>query len=381
MSTSIILVFGVAILVCFTYVATIVLFTIGWFRLRVIELSAFTRTAKVSVIIAARNEEKNIGNCLRAIATQKFLSEFFEIIVVDDHSTDNTVNEINRVIASTQGIQIRLLQLTTSEQGKKTAITRAILAAKNEWIVTTDADCIMARNWLNSLMAHADDSSVHMIMAPVLFKKTKTVFGKLQELEFLSLIVSSAGAVSVGLPIMCNGANLAYRREAFYKTEGFASNKEFVSGDDIFLMMKIRKMYGSRAIRFVKSNEAIVITDAIPAPGKFLNQRLRWVSKSRGYNDPWIIFTSVIIYAQSLLILIAFFIWATGLIGYIFPLMLFTVKLLADLPIMTAICRFAKRSRLMIWFIPLQIFYSLYIVAVGLSGHIFSFNWKGRKLR
>jgi cellulose synthase/poly-beta-1,6-N-acetylglucosamine synthase-like glycosyltransferase len=381
MSIWILLVFGAALLISFAYVSIIVLFTIGWFRLRENEMLSSSHKASVSVIIAARNEESKIGICLRAVTKQDYSPGLFEVIVVDDHSADNTIGEINRIIAESPGIQIKLLQLTGDEQGKKAAITKAISVANNEWIVTTDADCVMEKDWLGSLMAGSVDHKIQLLLAPVIFQKTTTIFGQLQELEFLSLIASSAGTASVGLPIMCNGANLAYRREAYNKVFGFVSDSGFASGDDMFLMMKIRNMYGSGAIRFAKSNSASVITNAESTLSEFLNQRLRWVSKSKGYKDPWVILTSVIIFAQSFLMLIAILAWTTGLIGSIFPLLFFTAKFLADFPIMMAICRFTKRSWLLIWYLPLQIIYPVYIVGIGLLGNMLSFTWKGRRLK
>ncbi|MFZ4708109.1 MAG: glycosyltransferase [Bacteroidales bacterium] len=381
MNVWITLVQGGAILICFAYVALIILFTIGWFRLRYTEFSTAPGIATVTVVIAARNEEENIGICLAAIISQDYPRSLFGIIVVDDHSTDGTLMVINRVIEGNPGINIRLLQLTAEEQGKKTAISKAIAVAQNEWIVTTDADCVMGANWLSSLMAGAVDPEVQMLLAPVIFRKTKTVFGQMQELEFLSLIASSAGAVSTGLPVMCNGANLAYRREAFFKAGGYTSDKGFASGDDVFLMMKIRQMYNSRAIKFIKSPSSGVITYANETLYEFLNQRLRWVSKAKGYKDLWVLLVSGIVFTQSFLLLITTLAWATGFIKPILPLILFTAKFLADLPIMASACGFAKRRKLMIWYLPLQFIYPVYLVAMGMIGNILSFRWKGRKFR
>jgi cellulose synthase/poly-beta-1,6-N-acetylglucosamine synthase-like glycosyltransferase len=359
----------------------IISFTIGWFRFRNCEPVSSSGYANVSVIISARNEEANIGICLRAITTQDYPFGEFELIIVDDHSTDNTIPEINKIIAETNRIQIKLIQLTGDELGKKAAIANAISVAKYEWIVTTDADCVMGFNWLGSLMLNAKRTNLQMVMAPVILNKTKTISGNLQELEFLSLIASSAGAASIGLPIMCNGANLAFRKEAFDKIKGFFSDSEFVSGDDMFLMMKIRKMYGPGAIWFEKTISASVFTYGVPTLGEFLNQRLRWVSKSKGYKDAWVILTSLIVFAQSFLLFITMLAWATGLIGPFLPLLLFTTKIFADFPIMMAFSRFAKRDRLMIWYLPLQVIYPVYIVGIGLMGNVLSFTWKGRRLK
>jgi len=380
MNVWIMLFFGSALLFSLAYCSLITLFTIGWFRKRKYEADDTLGTTTISVIIAARNEEINIGNCLKAIIAQNYPAERFEVIIVDDHSTDNTVLEINRVIVVNPGIRIKLLQLAGEEQGKKAAIAKAVSVAENEWTVTTDADCMMGKNWLYELISSSSDPKVKMILAPVIFKKTKTLFGNLQELEFLSLIATSAGAALLGFPIMCNGANLAYRKSAYESVGGFNSDKIFASGDDMFLMMKIRKLYGPGAIRFVKTISAGVSTNAHEKMSEFLNQRLRWVSKSRGYKDPWVIATSAIVFAQSFLLLIVLFGWLTGVIGPTLLIILFSAKFIFDLPLIAAICRFAKRSRLMFWYLPLQLIYPLYIVGIGLLGNILSFTWKGRKL-
>lgn len=381
MSSWIMLVLGVALLVSLAYVVLIISFTIGWFRLRPEESSASPEKVSATIIIAARNEESNIGNCLRAIAAQEYSSGLFEVIVVDDHSTDKTAMVTNQIIAEFPQIQIKLIQLNEKEHGKKAAISKAVAIANNEWIVTIDADCIMGKGWLRMVMSVSANPDIQMVMAPVVFHKTKTVFGNLQELEFLSLIASAAGAVSVGWPIMCNGANLAYRRNAFVNVNGFVSDKGFASGDDMFLMMKIRKMFGPGAVRFVKSPEATVATHSVPTLQEFISQRLRWVSKSKGYTDPRVVFTSVIVFSQSTFILLAMLAWATGIIGPLLPLLLFITKILADFPLMMAVSRFAKRRRLMIWYLPLQILYPVYVAAIGLLGNILSFKWKGREFR
>jgi cellulose synthase/poly-beta-1,6-N-acetylglucosamine synthase-like glycosyltransferase len=381
MNIWIMLAFGSALLVSIAYCSLITLFTFGWFRKRNYNSDTTKDIITISVIIAARNEETKIGICLNAIIAQDYPHECFEVIVVNDHSTDNTVLEIIRVIAANSGIRIKLLQLSGDEQGKKTAIAKAVSVAKNEWIITTDADCTMGKNWLYELISSSRDPQVQMILAPVFFQKTKTLFGNLQELEFLSLIASSAGAASVGFPIMCNGANLAYRKSAYERVGGFNSDKIFASGDDMFLMMKIRKMYGAGAISFVKTVSAGVITNVAVTMSEFFNQRLRWISKSRGYIDSWVLLTSVIVFAQSFFLLIALFGWLAGAIGLTLFILLFTAKFIFDLPLLAAICRFANRGRLMFWYLPLQLIYPVYIVGIGLLGNILSFTWKGRKFQ
>ena len=253
--------------------------------------------------------------------------------------------------------------------------------AAGEWIVTTDADCTMDKQWLSALMQDAGDSGLQMLLAPVVYSQEKSVFGQLQEIEFMSLIASSAGASTLGMPIMCNGANLAYQKNAFMKLNGYVADQKFASGDDMFLMMKIRKAYGSRAIRFVKSPLAIVTTKAAATLSDFANQRLRWVSKSKGYRDAGVLTTAVIVYAFSLSAFISLLSWASGLSGPLVPLTFLSVKILADFPLMAAYSRFANRSRLMLWYVPMQFIYLFYVTLFGALGNVLVCRWKGRELK
>lgn len=371
--------FGTAI-ICIAYALLIGSFTIGWFRLPLVSSSLQPPSTIATIIIAARNEEVNLGNCLRAIAAQDYPKTLFEVIVVDDHSTDGTIELVRKIISEYPSLKIKLLELGDGMEGKKNAISQAINSAIGEWIVTTDADCRMYKQWISSLMQYAPDKSLQMLLAPVVFKREKSIFGQLQELEFLSLQASTAGAAGMGLPIMCNGANLAYRKNTFLEINGYLGNKHFASGDDMFLMMKIRKTYGSRSIRFVKSISAIVTTSAASNFSGFINQRLRWVSKSSGYRDAWVIMTSVVVYAFSLGTIISVLAWAFGYAEPLVPVTFLSVKLLVDFPLMAACTRFVNRSHLMLWYIPLQFIYLVYVTIIGALGNLIKYSWKGREL-
>lgn len=376
-----IIIIAATTLLCLTYASIIGLFTKGWFRLHVQSPTGTPPSLMVTIIIAVRNEAFNLSACLGAIAVQDYPRHLFEVIVVDDHSEDGTGDLVRQIISDNPAIKIKLLTLQAGLQGKKAAISQAVFSAAGEWIVTTDADCIMGKEWLTTMIKSAEDERLEMILAPVIFNREKSVFGQLQELEFMSLMASSAGAASSGLPIMCNGANLAYRKNAFLEINGYSTDREIVSGDDMFLMMNLRKAYGSGAIRFIKSPLAIVTTPASATFPEFINQRLRWVSKSRGYRDAWVLFTSALVFFFSLCTVISMVAWASGYTGPIIPAAFLSVKLLADFPLMTSFVRFTGRSCLMLWYVPLQIIYVFYVTFFGTFGNILSYRWKGRELR
>ena len=380
MTTFQIIVFTGVSMLCFAYAAIIGLFTMGWFRLPRNISTGRPSTTLVTVIIAARNEAANLGACLDAIAAQDYPQQLLEVIVVDDHSSDGTGELVRNRISDFPLRKLKLLTPDAGIQGKKAAISLAMNWAIGEWIITTDADCIMDKQWLATLMQCTGDERLQMLLAPVCFNREKSVFGQLQELEFMSLMAASAGAAHIRLPIMCNGANLAYRKKAFLEINGYAADQKFASGDDMFLMMKIHEIFGSRAIRFVKSPSAMVSTSAARTLSAFVNQRLRWVSKSKGYRDTGVIITSVVVYAFSLSTLISVLAWAGGYTEPIVPVTFLSVKLLVDFPLMAAYSRFANRSRLLLWYVPLQFIYIFYVTLTGVLGNVLLYRWKGRGL-
>lgn len=380
MSTFQIIAFTGVAMLCFSYTMLIGLFTIAWFRPVRTNSSGQPPTTSVTVIIAARNEEADLGTCLDAIAAQDYPQQLFEVIVVNDHSADGTVELVRRIISDHPLRKLNLLTLEAGIEGKKAAISLAMNNANGEWIITTDADCRMDKQWISTIMQCAGDVRLQMVLAPVIFGREKSIFGQLQELEFMSLMAASAGAANIGLPIMCNGANLAYRKNAFKEINSYAEDRKFASGDDMFLMMKIRKTFGSPAIRFVQSPSAIVTTPAATTLSAFVNQRIRWVSKSRGYRDSGVLITSALVYAFSLFTLISLLAWAFGYIGPIVAVTFLSVKLLVDFPLMAAYSRFANRSHLLLWYVPMQFIYLVYITLIGTFGNVFHYHWKGRKL-
>ncbi len=365
------------------YVILIGWFTYGWFSMvEYFPLREKYKT-KLSVIIAARNEERNIVNCLNDLIKQDYPKNLFEIIIIDDNSTDKTANIVNDFINSNPEKEITLISSKNSNipfQGKKQAIKTAVSVSKGDFIITTDADCRMGKKWLSTIAAYFESHQVKLIIAPVCFHKNNSAFKKLQNLEFLSLIASGAGSAKISHPIMCNGANLAFSKSAYNNVQSEGKKDNFTSGDDIFLMLKIKRKYGSRAIHFLKSYDAIVYTEAKNTFKEFFNQRIRWVSKSRGYSSMSLILTSLIIYIFNYLLLVG------AILSFFFPefisftIILFFIKCIVDLPILAGITKFVKRQKLLFFFLPLQLIYILYISVIGFIGNFMKFEWKGRKI-
>ena len=193
---------------------------------------------------------------------------------------------------------------------------------------------------------------------------------------------------------MCNGANLAYTKNASEELGGFAGIDTIASGDDMLLMHKIYKLHPDK-VMFLKSQEVIVQTVPVNSIKEFFNQRIRWASKADKYNDKRIFAVLLLVYLVNVLLLAlpfaAIFIKATFNIS-LFPftvvftilelwIFLLVIKTIAELIFLMPVSKFfGKRS--MLWLFPLmQPFHILYTVIAGWLGKFGSYSWKERKVK
>ncbi|MBC8343602.1 MAG: glycosyltransferase, partial [Bacteroidetes bacterium] len=235
-----------AILFAVAYVILLLYYLTGWIKLKTFDIESKTPEQKFSIIIPARNEETNIQYLISDLFKQNYPNDLFEILIVDDHSEDYTAETVDKFLQQEEFSNLRLLQLRdqpSSGHGKKAAITYAVEKSINDWIICTDADCRLNSNWLSSLAAFIDEKDPVFVSAVVVFHEERTFFEKMQSLEFMSLIGIGAATISHGKPTMCNGANMAFRRDVFLEVNGYAGNEHIASGDDEFLMHKMAAKY------------------------------------------------------------------------------------------------------------------------------------------
>ncbi len=343
----------------------------------------------VSIIIAARNEEKNIGKCIQSIIAQTYPQNKLEVIITNDHSTDNTVG----IIHSFQKENIRVVNLADFIQNKilnsfkKKSIETALQFAKGELIVTTDADCMAPEKWIETIVSFYKERKPAFIAAPVAFvsisendgilKRALKIF---QSLDFMTLQGITGASVYKKFHNMCNGANLAYEKKVFYEVNGFEGIDEIASGDDMLLMHKIHEAYPDK-IMFLKSLDVIVTTQPEETLKSFMNQRIRWASKADKYTDKKISAVLLLVYLLNAWIFIlgitSFFIAASF---YIF-LIAFFVKIIVELIFLYPVAKFFGKQKLLWWFIPAQPFHIIYTLIAGWLGVLGSYHWKGRKVK
>src|SRR5690606_28529259 len=351
----------------------------GWSVMPIFNAEDRLSTKKVSVLIAARNEEENIGRTIEAILNQNYPASQLELIVVDDHSTDKTAEIIQSY--STRGVKLLQLQVGDKLNSyKKYAITKAIELASGEIIVTTDADCRMGANWIRTIIAYFDKHDSYLVSSPVAYSEEKSRFERLQTLEFLYLIGLGAAGIGNGNPTTCNGANLAYRRDVFFEMGGFKGIDNLASGDDELFLHKVAEKHANR-IGFCKSREAIVYTDAKPDLASFLSQRKRWASKSTKYKDVKVIVLGVSIWLFNLALICSLFAFLILLPNFNWWLLTaFLLKIAVEFYFMIPVLRFAKRLELLKYLPFLTVIHTFYLVYIGVAGNIGTYDWKGRQV-
>ena len=330
---------------------------------------------KISVIIPARNEEKNIGNLIRALERQTYSRHLFQIIVIDDHSTDKTAE----IVLQFPGVKLLQLKENKINSYKKKAIETGIAAASNELIVTTDADCIPPEEWLQSIVSFREKTNAGFIVAPVAFNCSSKLVEVFQAMDFIVLQGITGASVYKKVLSMCNGANLAYEKKLFTEVGGFTGIDHIASGDDMLLMHKIAKKFPER-IRYLKSKDAIVSTLPMPTWKQFLNQRIRWASKATYYDDKKIIAVLLLVYLFnfSFLILLVAGFWNS--FYWIILLFAWIAKTLVEFPFFYSVATFFKKQWALKFFFVFQPLHIFYTIVSGLLGQFGKYEWRGRKV-
>lgn len=351
----------------FCYFIIMVYIAIYLFTLRQFKDKSGNDT-EVSVVIACRNEEKELPSLLGDLASQIYPSDKVEVIVIDDHSTDNTLKE---AIAFRN---IPRFKIAMNEgKGKKAAIRTGVELSSSDLIITTDADCRMGNHWISSIVSFYEENKPDLIICPVVLQDNPGLLNKFQQLEFMSLQGVTAGTAAGGSPIMCNGANLAFSREA-YQRNNDKLHEEIPSGDDIFLLNAIRKDKGK--IMWLQSRDAVVTTKPAHSLRSLLSQRARWISKAPAIRDIFTVIVSTVTFltiADLLLLLVV------GLFAYGYLIILLTaliIKSIPDLMIIYETTRFHSKKRLLAWFLPSLFLYPFYGITTVILSPFFRKAWK-----
>ena len=232
---------------------------------------------KASVIVVGRNESTYIGRCLTSLINQTIHKADYEIIFVDDHSTDGTGKMVIENFPS-----VVFLSSPEGVEGKKGAIEFAVGHAKNEILVFTDADCQVGPGWLDIILSSYSEGNQVFTTGLVVPKYTSSFLSAFQFIEYAAMMQISANGIFRNKYFIANGANMSIRKSMYNELGGMKNHLDVASGDDMFLIQQLSNMDAGN-ITFLKALPTLVTTKAESSWGSLLDQRKRWAAKTRHY--------------------------------------------------------------------------------------------------
>jgi len=356
------------------YFIFLILLTVGWYE-AIGQRVDKTESRFISIVVAVRNEVDTLPVLIASLSAQKYDMHEFEVILVNDHSTDQTVNTILNLQLKYPTLKITLIH--SLGMGKKRALTEGIQLAKGEIILTTDADCKLPPDWISGIIA-SFGSTTSMVVGAVKIEPDFSLFSELQALEFGSVMGSGISLLAWQIPVMCNGANLAFRKNVFEAVHGYEGNFEIASGDDEFLMRKIENSFPG-TIRFASRQDCVVATQPAISIKQFYSQRLRWAGK-------WKANESIFTKSLAVFVLLVQISWLVmfGLLISKFKVSelvgLIIIKLVLEGLFLWVVCKYLQLRFHVLAFFVLQIIYPVYVVVTGITSRFITYRWKDREV-
>ena len=327
----------------------------------------------VSLVIPFRNEENNLSALLNDIHQFDYPVELMECIFVNDHSDDNSVSVIENVKLK---YQIKIIQ--SSSNGKKAAITYGVEAAKNTWIVTTDADTRWDAKALRMLSSHPKLNEVDMICGVVELKgMSNNLLDVLQVQEYAILQAAGISSLFRHEPLLNSGANLAFKKSSFDEVQGYQSHEHIASGDDVFLMLSFAHKWNDSVVSNPKSK---ITTATVNSWSAYFQQRRRWGMKSRHYKEKYLLQIGFL-FLLSNLAMVAMMAAAFVSVYY---LLIFLIAVLfrfsAEHSLIKRYYAYYNSPLSSMQVLMLSVFYPIVFLMTLFSGWIAPGSWKGRKL-
>lgn len=325
----------------------------------------------VSIIVAARNEEKNILECMQSLDKIEFRENKIEIILVDDNSTDGTSEIIDEFILGKAKFKKIIPTKQKGElKGKTLAIANAIEFTSNEIIITTDADCTVSPTWAKRIASYYVDENVAMVDGMTNQVEVDN-FSAMQSVDFIYLLATASGSMNIGQPLSCIGNNMSYRKSAYIKVGGY-EKLGFSVTEDFRLLMAIKKLDGSK-ILYPIDRETLVTSKACSSFKELYNQKKRWAVGGLD-SEP----LSALIIGTGLLtnwmMVLSFFFFSKAII----PLLVF--KILIDYFFIAPVYNKLNLNLKVKHFILFEIYFILYVITIPVI-LIFSkkVTWKERE--
>ncbi|GAA3725889.1 glycosyltransferase [Flavobacterium ginsengisoli] len=355
------------------YVFSISLLVYGFFKVKKYQKTDLKLKTSFTIVVPFRNEEENLPNLLNSISNLNYPTDLFEVILVDD-------NSIEKFQVLNSKFQVSIIDnIRVSNSPKKDAITTAMQHVKTDWVITTDADCIVSENWLLTFDNYIQENKVSMLAGAVTYKCENSFLDHFQQLDLTSLQGATIGSFGLNNGFMCNGANFAYTKTLFESLNGFEGNDEIASGDDVFLLQKTIEKFPNE-VHYLKAEEAIVITKPTENWKSLFYQRVRWAAKTSSYKSTFGKFLGLIVFFGNLSFVIGFFLFLFGVWSYpIFVLFAFS-KFFIDFVLLLITNQFLKKTRIKSLLLS-SLLYPFFSSAVALYSLVGSYEWKGRQFK
>ncbi len=336
-----------------------------------------------SIVVPFRNEAENLPNLLSSLADIDYPNDLFEIILVNDESNDNSLAVIETFLRDRPEDHKSWKVLENhrfSGSPKKDAITLANDRASNDWMVATDADCSVPQDWLTLLNSCIVENKPKMVFGPIIYPESGPLENYFQFLDGLSLQALTLAGFSRRHPLICNGANMAYSRHVFQEVEGYKDNNQLASGDDIFLMEKVRACY-PESLYFLKSPDYLVKTQAENSLREIISQRVRWASKTSNQPNMQVKLLGLLVFLTNLAFIFAF-IGIRTITQHLWTFVgLILAKFIIDYAVIVSTAGMYRKKLSLMKYLVCALVYPLintWVVFLSLFG---SYSWKGRKFR
>lgn len=353
------------------YSISIGLLIYGFTKVNTINYTGLKPKTKFSIIVPFRNEAENLPILLKSISQLDYPKELFKVILVDDESDERyEVPDTKYEVCIVKNTRV-------SNSPKKDAIVTAMQIVNTPWIVTTDADCRVTKNWLLTLDNYIQLHDTSMIAGAVTYDCAPSLLHHFQQLDLASLQGATIGSFGIKKGFMCNGANFAYTKSFFQKLNGFQGNDSIASGDDVFLLQKAIAQFPEK-VHYLKSENTIVHTKPLDNWNSLFQQRVRWASKTSSYQSSFGKALGLIVFGGNLAIVISFGLWTVGFVALKNVLFILIVKFFIDFFLLYKSNQFLTNNK-MHYVVLSSLIYPFFSTAVGLYSLFGSYEWKGRK--
>lgn len=353
------------------YCPAIAFLIYGFTKVNTIDYTRLTPKTKFSIIVPFRNEAENLPVLLGSLSKLNYPLELFEVILVDDDSEEAfKVPNLKFKVSVINNVRV-------SNSPKKDAIVTAMEIVNCNWVITTDADCMVNKNWLLTLDNYIQLHDVVMIAGAVTYDCNNLFLHHFQQLDLASLQGATIGSFGIKKGFMCNGANFAYTKSLFQELNGFDGNDGIASGDDVFLLQKAAEQFPEK-VHYLKSQNNIVITKPLNDWKSLFYQRVRWASKASSYKSTFGKGLALVVFAGNLSLVLAFILLLLGLLSFLNMLLFLILKFSVDAILIYKSNQFLNKDR-MRYFIFSSLLYPFFSTAVALYSLFGKYEWKGRK--